>query len=74
MARVAAVWVVINLTWPEADNQEFRDRACVVLRQEGVVGLLEGMRGDEDLEIRNRVACALDQVLGDTEERMDTDT
>ncbi|KAF9961258.1 hypothetical protein BGZ72_004399 [Mortierella alpina] len=57
--RVATIWVIINLTWPDDKaTLGVHDRVSL-LRNLGVEDRLQGLTADQDLDVRDRVKTAL---------------
>ncbi|KAJ1503539.1 Armadillo repeat-containing protein 8 [Coelomomyces lativittatus] len=54
--RVASVWIVINLTWPEDPHSTNR---IVQLRELGFEHVLQHLKKDSDVDVRDRVKAAL---------------
>ncbi|KAG0307675.1 hypothetical protein BGZ99_001382 [Dissophora globulifera] len=57
--RVATIWVIINLTWPDDRLAQGVHDRVVVLRSLGVEDRLQALNSDHDLDVRDRVKTAL---------------
>jgi len=57
--RVAAAWVIINLTWKDADDEASAKARIERLRQMGFEDQLESMKDDSSLDVKDRVVEAL---------------
>ncbi|KAK3840142.1 MAG: armadillo-type protein [Linnemannia elongata] len=66
--RVASIWVIINLTWPD-DKVSHSVHECVtLLRSMGVEDRLLALNADHDLDVRDRVKTALQHFLMDQQQ------
>ncbi|KAG0315862.1 hypothetical protein BGZ97_007736 [Linnemannia gamsii] len=66
--RVASIWVIINLTWPD-DKVPHSVHECVtLLRNMGVEDRLLALNADHDLDVRDRVKTALHHFLMDQQQ------
>ncbi|KAF9144403.1 hypothetical protein BG015_000123 [Linnemannia schmuckeri] len=66
--RVATIWVIINLTWPD-DKVSHSVHECVtLLRSMGVEDRLLALNADHDLDVRDRVKTALQHFLMDQQQ------
>ena len=61
--RCISVWAVNSLTWieDEHDRPAAQQRARE-LRNVGITGAVEGLRGDSDMDVRERVRVAVRQI------------
>ncbi|KAF8934070.1 hypothetical protein BGZ58_005957 [Dissophora ornata] len=57
--RVATIWVIINLTWPDEKIAHGVHDRVVLLRSMGVEDRLQSLNADHDLDVRDRVKTAL---------------
>ena len=57
--RVAAAWVVINLTWQDAEDEASVRSRQLRLTQMGFEAQLESMLEDSSLNVKDRVLAAL---------------
>ncbi|KAF9120353.1 hypothetical protein BGW39_011482 [Mortierella sp. 14UC] len=66
--RVASIWVIINLTWPD-DKVSHSVHECVtLLRSMGVEDRLLALNADHDLDVRDRVKTALQHFMLDQQQ------
>ncbi|KAG0263302.1 hypothetical protein DFQ27_001823 [Actinomortierella ambigua] len=63
--RIATVWVVINLTWPDDKPRTFVGERVNILRQMGFEKQLRSMSNDHTLDVRDRVKTALSHLEHD---------
>lgn len=54
--RLAAVWTLINLTWP---NEPGYTERVYFLNQLGILKILKSLQNDPDYDVRQKVTCAL---------------
>jgi len=59
LIRVATVWVVINLTWPDLDASNGVHERVMELRDLGAESKLQSLTMDQELDVRERVKTAL---------------
>jgi len=57
--RVATIWVIINLTWPDEKIAHGVHDRVILLRSLGVEDRLQSLNADHDLDVRDRVKTAL---------------
>ncbi|KAF9939717.1 hypothetical protein BGZ67_009070 [Mortierella alpina] len=57
--RVATIWVIINLTWPDDKATLGVHERVSLLRSLGVEDRLQSLTADQDLDVRDRVKTAL---------------
>ncbi|KAF9967916.1 hypothetical protein BGZ70_007675, partial [Mortierella alpina] len=57
--RVATIWVIINLTWPDDKAALGVHDRVLLLRNLGVEDRLQSLTADQDLDVRDRVKTAL---------------
>ncbi|KAG0198070.1 hypothetical protein BGX28_008435 [Mortierella sp. GBA30] len=57
--RVATIWVIINLTWPDDKALQGVHDRVTALRNMGVEDRLQSLTADHDLDVRDRVKTAL---------------
>ncbi|KAF9974157.1 Armadillo repeat-containing protein 8 [Actinomortierella ambigua] len=63
--RIATVWVVINLTWPDDKPRSCVSERVSILRQMGFEKQLRVMSNDHTLDVRDRVKTALSHLEHD---------
>ncbi|KAG0236583.1 hypothetical protein BGW42_003238 [Actinomortierella wolfii] len=63
--RIATLWVVINLTWPDDKPRAFVGERISILRQMGFEKQLRSMSNDHTLDVRDRVKTALSHLEHD---------
>jgi len=62
--RVCCVWTVINLTWTDDQSDKLHCRArATELRKLGVLGKLEELESDIELDVRERTKTAMIQMV-----------
>ncbi len=57
--RVATIWVIINLTWPDDKSTLGVHDRVLLFRNLGVEDRLQSLTADQDLDVRDRVKTAL---------------
>lgn len=60
--RIAAIWCIINMTWPDDAGSNER---VIILRQLGFEERLKDMSEDPDIEVKERVKTALQHFRND---------
>ncbi|KAF9900332.1 hypothetical protein EC991_007475 [Linnemannia zychae] len=66
--RVASIWVIINLTWPD-DKAPHSVHECVtLLRSMGFEDRLLTLNADHDMDVRDRVKSALQHFMSDQQQ------
>jgi len=70
--RVAAIWVVINLTWQDDKTSTGVHDRVVYLRNMGMEDRLRIMNADQNLDVRDRVKTALHQFACDQQHHAHT--
>ncbi|KAG9061724.1 hypothetical protein KI688_006873 [Linnemannia hyalina] len=66
--RVASIWVIINLTWPDDKVSQSVHECVTLLRSMGVEDRLLALNADHDLDVRDRVKTALQHFLMDQQQ------
>ncbi|KAF9921047.1 hypothetical protein FBU30_008966 [Linnemannia zychae] len=66
--RVASIWVIINLTWPDDSVSQSVHECVELLRSMGVEDRLLTLNADHDLDVRDRVKTALQHFLRDQQQ------
>ncbi|KAF9991924.1 hypothetical protein BGZ79_003741 [Entomortierella chlamydospora] len=66
--RVATVWVIINLTWPDEKMASGAHDRTMQLRNMGVEDRLLSLNSDLDLDVRDRVKTALHHFFSDQQQ------
>ncbi|KAG0378714.1 hypothetical protein BGX24_003000 [Mortierella sp. AD032] len=66
--RVASIWVIINLTWPDDKVPDSVHECVTLLRSMGVEDRLLALNADHDLDVRDRVKTALQHFLADQQQ------
>ncbi|KAF8950389.1 Armadillo repeat-containing protein 8 [Haplosporangium bisporale] len=66
--RVATIWVIINLTWPDEKVSHSLHERVTVLRSMGVEDRLRSLNSDHDLDVRDRVKTALHHFVVDQQQ------
>ena len=66
--RVASIWVIINLTWPDDKVYHSVHECVALLRSMGVEDRLLALNADHDLDVRDRVKTALQHFLTDQQQ------
>ncbi|KAI1297410.1 hypothetical protein EDD11_007140 [Mortierella claussenii] len=61
--RVATIWVIINLTWPDDKIAQGVHERVMMLRSMGVEDRLQALSTDHDLDVRDRVKTAQEHFL-----------
>ncbi|KAG9321926.1 hypothetical protein KVV02_004501 [Mortierella alpina] len=67
--RVATIWVIINLTWPDDKATLGVHERVSLLRSLGVEDRLQSLTADQDLDVRDRVKTALHHFSLDQQQR-----
>lgn len=70
--RVAAIWVVINLTWQDDKTSTGVHDRVLYLRNMGMEDRLRIMNTDQNLDVRDRVKTALHQFAIDQQHHAHT--
>ncbi|KAG0358941.1 hypothetical protein BGZ54_010209 [Gamsiella multidivaricata] len=63
--RIATIWVIINLTWPDEKIASGVHERVAMLRSLGIEDRLQSLNSDHDLDVRDRVKTALHHFLLD---------
>ncbi|KAF9382683.1 hypothetical protein CPB97_007018 [Podila verticillata] len=66
--RVATIWVIINLTWPDEKVSHSLHERVTMLRSMGVEDRLRSLNTDHDLDVRDRVKTALHHFVVDQQQ------
>ncbi|KAF9980317.1 Armadillo repeat-containing protein 8 [Modicella reniformis] len=72
--RVATIWVIINLTWPDEKASHGVHERVTTLRTMGVEARLQTLTTDPDLDVRDRVKTALQHFQIDQQQHGNNNT
>ncbi|KAF9432236.1 hypothetical protein BGZ76_011086 [Entomortierella beljakovae] len=66
--RVATIWVIINLTWPDDKTSSGVHDRVVLLRNMGIEDKLQPLNSDPEMDVRERVKTALHHFILDQQQ------